>query len=73
MLANLKQLNTNDINTSTTLSNARIARNELLYAQGTGLVLVARDVKNYIRVIYGVKSPQYKQVSKLKFMLLIKM
>ena len=49
------------------LSNARIARNELLYANKTGLVDTALDAKAYIKSVYGASSPQYKQVSKLKF------
>jgi hypothetical protein len=49
------------------LSNARIARNELLYKPLTGLVDTAFDFKVYIKSVFGATSPQYKQISKLKF------
>ena len=45
----------------------RISRNNLLYKENTGLYDVALDVKNYIKSVFGATSPQYKQVSKIKF------
>ncbi|MHB9141787.1 MAG: hypothetical protein ACYC25_07940 [Paludibacter sp.] len=48
-------------------SNARIARNNVLYKPLTGLVDLSVDVKNYVKAIYGASSPQYKQISKLVF------
>lgn len=63
----LKTKNTAVINATTQLSNARIARNEILYKANTGLVDTAMDVKTYIKSLYGATSPQYKQVSKLIF------
>ena len=44
-----------------------ISRNNVLYANDTGLVDVASDVKSYVKSVYGASSPQYKQVSKLGF------
>ena len=49
------------------LTNARIARNKILYTPKTGLVDTALDVKKYILSIFGASSPEYKQVSKLNF------
>jgi len=49
------------------LSNARIARNKILFKDKTGLCDVASDVKAYVKSLYGATSPQYKQISKLKF------
>lgn len=49
------------------LSNARIARNEVLYKTNTGLVDIATDTKTYIKSVFGATSPQFKQVSKLAF------
>lgn len=49
------------------LSNARIARNEILYKEKTGLVDTAFDVKTYVKSLFGASSPQYKQISKLAF------
>ncbi len=55
------------IDTATAVSNARINRNTLLFADPDGLVPIAGDVKVYLRSIFKVSSPEYKQVSKLQF------
>jgi hypothetical protein len=52
---------------NTNLSNARLARNEMLYKPGTGLVDTSLSVKTYIKSLFGATSPQYKQVSGLAF------
>ncbi|REG97963.1 hypothetical protein [Flavobacterium aquicola] len=49
------------------ISNSRIARNAILYKEETGLLDIAADVKKYIKSIYGAASPQFAQVSGLKF------
>lgn len=49
------------------VSNARIARNEVLYAETTGLCDVAHTTKNYVKAIFGATSPQFKQIGKLQF------
>ena len=49
------------------LTNARIARNKILYTPKTGLVDTALDVKKYILSVFGTGTPEYKQVSKLAF------
>jgi hypothetical protein len=67
LLGDMKTKNTAVINALTPLSNARIARNTLLYATGTGLVDIAGEVKKYVKSVFGGTSPQYKQVSGLKF------
>ena len=67
LLADMKAKNTAVINALTPLSNARIARNNLLYTTGTGLVDLAGEVKKYVKSVFGATSPQYKQVSGLKF------
>lgn len=55
------------INAETPLSTARIARNEVLYKQNTGIVDITVDVKNYVKSVFGATSPQYKLISNLKF------
>lgn len=67
LLADMRTKNTGAINALTPLSNARIARNTILYAAGTGLVDTAGEVKKYVKSVFGGTSPQYKQVSGLKF------
>ncbi|MFZ1825405.1 MAG: hypothetical protein WAU21_07365 [Chitinophagales bacterium] len=64
---NLKATNTAVINATTSISNARIARNQVLYAPKTGLYDIAQEVKKYVKSVFGATSPQYKQVSKIKF------
>ena len=70
MLTDLKTKNTAVINATTALSNARIARDKVLYADDLGLVDTAKDVKQYVKSLFGAPSPQYKQVSGLEFKLL---
>ena len=65
--ADLKVKNNDVVVASIQLSNARIARNEILYKPLTGLIDVAFDFKVYIKSVFGATSPQYKQISKLKF------
>ena len=55
------------INASTALKNLLITRNELLYKDITGLVNVANSVKIYVKSVFGATSPQFKQISSLKF------
>jgi hypothetical protein len=66
-LDTLKTTNSEQINSNTEWSNVRIERNTILYNPETGLVQTALDVKMYVKSVFGTKSPQYKQVSKLKF------
>ena len=55
------------INAHTIYSNAISNRNKLLYNPESGLKVIAQKVKTYVKSIYGSQSPQYKQVSSLKF------
>ncbi|WP_434979107.1 hypothetical protein [Daejeonia sp. YH14] len=64
---NLQTANTNVINAEVVYSNARISRNTILYAKSTGLVEIALEVKKYVKAIFGATSPQYKQISGIKF------
>jgi len=63
----LREKNTDVLVPTIQLSNARISRNEILYKTLTGLIDIATDTKTYIKSIFGATSPQYKQISKLKF------
>lgn len=63
----LKAKNLAVINAETSLSNARIARNEVMYKEIQGLVDVAIAVKTYIKSVFGATSPQYKAIGGLKF------
>jgi hypothetical protein len=63
----LKNANTEVINATTPWSNARITRDEALYAEGTGLVALAGLVKKYVKSLYGADSPQFQQITGLEF------
>ncbi len=65
--ANLKALNQAVIDAYMPLSNARIARDEVLYGDKTGLCDLAKLVKNYVKSVFGAGSAEYTQISGLKF------
>jgi hypothetical protein len=67
LLTNLRKLNTDVINTSNPYSNSVIERNKVLYAENTGLVDNAFEVKKYVISVFGTTAPEYKKISKLKF------
>jgi hypothetical protein len=64
---NMVEKNNTAILTTVALSNARIARNKVLYEPITGMLDIAFDTKVYIKSLYGARSPQYKQVGGIQF------
>jgi hypothetical protein len=66
-LTALKTANTNVTNAYTAVSNSRIARDKTLYKEKAGMYDVTLDVKNYVKSLYGISSPEFKQLSKIKF------
>lgn len=67
LLATLKATNTAVINTTTPASNARISRNKTLYLPVTGLYDIQLEVKKYVKSVFGARSPEFKQISGIKF------
>ena len=67
LLTKLKAANKAVKDADTAYSNSRISRNKLLYADNTGLVPTAGEVKKYVRSVYGASAPEYKQISGLQF------
>lgn len=63
----MKAANSAVVTTITTLSNNRIARNDVLYTDETSLYELAKLVKLYVKSLYGADSPQYKQISGIEF------
>ena len=59
--------NTSLASAFTAISNARIARDKVLYKETTGLVDTAKAVKLYIKSIFGARSAEYAQVSVIEF------
>lgn len=67
LITNLKNTNTGVINAYTTVSNARIGRDQSLYNSTNGLCETAKEIKMYIKSVFGASSQQYKQVSGIEF------
>lgn len=67
LLTSMKTSNTAVITATTNYINARISRDTLIYAKNTGVVEVAQDAKDYVKSVFGTTSPQYKQVSSIRF------
>jgi hypothetical protein len=66
-LTTLTTLN-NAANTSyANLKNARIQRNLFFYAKDTGLLDLVKQVKAYIKSVYGTTSQQYIAANAIKF------
>ena len=53
--------------TEAELNNKLIERDQLLYADGTGLYTVAQNIKKYVKSLYGATSPEYTNVSGIEF------
>lgn len=66
-LSDLQTKNTNLINAYTSYSNAMIDRNQTLYNPLTGFIQTAKEVKQYVKSVFGATSPQYKQLTALEF------
>lgn len=67
LLEDLRAKNKAVIDATAPLSNARIARNNTLYKESSGLVDAALNVKSYVKSVFGAKSPQYRQISGIVF------
>ncbi len=48
-------------------NNQIIERNRILYDEETGLYSIAQNTKKYVKSVYGAISPEYFNVSKIKF------
>ena len=48
--------------------NAKLMeRDQILYAESTGLYSIAQNVKKYVKSVYGAGSSEYTTVSTIKF------
>ena len=66
-LGELRMANTTVLNANTAWSNSRMSRDNTLYADTTGLVDIALDVKAYVKSVFNATSPQYGQISGIEF------
>ena len=55
------------INAKKSLDNARINRNKILYFDATSIYNTQLDAKKYVKSLFGATSPEYKLISKIKF------
>jgi len=53
--------------TQTELNKVRIIRKNVLDHPETGLVVLAKASKSYVSSVYGARSPEYRQLTKLRF------
>ena len=53
--------------TEAELNYKLIERDQILYADGTGLYSIAQNVKKYVKSLYGATSTEYANVSSIKF------
>lgn len=59
---------TNEVNkTEAELKTELITRNKILYNDDNGLYEIAQNSKKYVKSVYGATSPEYKNVSSIKF------
>lgn len=63
----LKAANQKVATAYTQYSNSRIARDTVLYDVLTGLVAVAKGIKQYVLSVFKANSPQYKQINSIPF------
>lgn len=63
----LLQKNRDVIARTSELNNLRLNRNTTLYDPETGLVALALVAKNYAKSIFGISTPQYRQISGIPF------
>lgn len=66
-LATLLDSNRKVVSAYTDYSNALLNRNRTLYDPVTGLLQTAKEVKVYVKSLFGTSSPQYKQISSITF------
>jgi hypothetical protein len=71
-LSEMKTKNAGLISAYTDYNNALIQRDVVLYDPLTGLVQISKEVKQYVKSLFGAKSPQFRQVSGLEFKKILK-
>ncbi|AZA60753.1 hypothetical protein EG340_06735 [Chryseobacterium indoltheticum] len=73
-LVNLKPYQESLVNTTQVIDQTEaefniklIERDQVLYAEETGLYSIAQNVKKYVKSLYGATSPEYTTVSSITF------
>jgi hypothetical protein len=65
--ANMIQANAAAAHAGIGLAKARILRNNVVYGDKSGLCDVAAAVKAYVKSVFGNTSPEYRQISGIRF------
>jgi len=73
-LANLTTYQTELVNVTQTVNQTDaeldteiIERNNILYDDTTGVYEIGQNIKKYVKSVYGATSPEYANVSRIKF------
>lgn len=66
-ITDLQERNTAVASAYTAVSTSRMIRNKILYTGESGIFETAKDVKKYIKSVFGATSPQFVQVKGLIF------
>ena len=67
LIVRLTLLNKNESTSFIAMENARISRDNQLYADKTGVLDTVEDIKEYAKSVFGANSPQLKQLTAIKF------
>jgi len=66
-LSDMQTKNSELIDAYTQYSNAMLERNQTLYNPLSGLVQTSKEIKQYVKSIFGASSPQFKQINGIEF------
>lgn len=66
-LSDMQTKNSELIDAYTQYSNAMLERNQVLYNPLSGLVQTSKEIKQYVKSIFGASSPQFKQINAIEF------
>lgn len=66
-IVDLNEKNTAVAQTYTAVSNARITRNKILYTNDNSIFETAKEVKLYVKALFGSTSPEYAQIKGIDF------
>lgn len=72
LLASLKTVNSVANDAYSKFQLARLNRNKFFYADETGMLDIARNVKNYVKGKFGASSQEYKSANAIRFVRVIK-
>ena len=66
-LQNLNEKNSLSMQKKMEYQQSLISRNEMLYNTENGLINIAKQVKKYLKSIFGPNNPNYQQINSLQF------